>query len=396
MLLKCSGDASYTVINLPRNLPAFLHPIYRILQNIKTFEERYHNLHTRLHTKQFNTMPIINAAAQQLSLHMRERESKVQTQWHKRRLRRCCFDKHEQLVAVRSLPTGAQGHAEVVRREANKELIVRKFVPHSKVSYYKNEDEIPEEVKILRDFLPNHANVAKLLDYSVGPDYVTLFFPYYYGGDLFSLIQKYSLAELDVPELMIWQAFRQMSEALAFLHYGYIASSGRSRSQWRPVVHRDVKPENILIQSPINPRVGSKQPLFILADFGLATTEIGNEDPVGTPEFQPPEGPAATTEADIWGLGGVIHAMAHENAPPIAPKPHCFLGDRMKWARKPHSKLPRSLASRQYSMQLELFMMKCFEVKASERIQSLRLLHQIENEFRPNGQVGRLVREPID
>ena len=195
---------------------------------------------------------------------------------------------------------------------------------------------------------------------------------------------------------MIWQAFRQMSEALAFLHNGYIASSGRSRSQWRQVIHRDVKPENIFLQSPINPRTGSKQPRFILADFGLATTEIGNEDPVGTPEFQPPEGPAATTEADIWGLGGVIHAMAHENAPPISPKPHLFLGDRTKWARKPHSKLPRSLVSRKYSMQLELFMMKCFKPKSSDRIQSLKLLNEIENEFRPSGQVGRLVKEPID
>ena len=177
MLLKCSGDAFYSVTHFPRNLSAYLHPIHRILQHIKGLGERYPNLRT----KEFNKMPIINAAAaQQLSQQLREREPKVQPVWHNRRLRRCCFDKHEQLVAVRSLPTGAQGHAEVVRREANKELIVRKFVPHDKVAYYEKENEIPEEVKVLRDFLPDHGNVVKLLDYSVGPDYVTLFFPYYY------------------------------------------------------------------------------------------------------------------------------------------------------------------------------------------------------------------------
>lgn len=346
--------------------------------------------------KQFDKMPIINAAAEQVAQHTREIDPRVQPWSHNRRLRKCCFDKHEQLVAVRTLPSGAQGHAEVVRREVNKELMVRKFVPHRKVCYYKGEDDIPEEVKILRDFLPDHSNVVKLLDYSVGPDYVTLFCPYYYGGDLFSLINKFFLAELKVPELMIWQAFRQMSDALAFLHYGYIASSGRARSQWRPVVHRDVKPENILLRSPINPRASSQQPIFVLADFGLATTEIGSEEFVGTPEFQPPEGPAATEAADIWGLGAVIHAMAHENSPPIAPKPINYLGDRAKWARKPHAKLPRSLASKEYSIQLELFMMKCFELKPGERIQSLRLLHHIENEFLHNGQVGRLVKEPIN
>ena len=340
-------------------------------------------------------MPIINAAAEQLAQHMREIEPKVQPWWHSRRLRKCCFDKHEKLVAVRTLPAGAQGHAEVVRREVNQELIVRKFMPHKKVAYYQAGDEIPEEVKILRDFLPNHDNVIKLLDYSVGPDYVTLFSPYYHGGDLFSLVHKYSLAEIKIPELMIWQAFRQICEALAFLHYGYIASSGRGRSQWRPVIHRDVKPENILLQSPINPRVRDQQPLFVLADFGLATTEIGNEGVVGTPAFQPPEGSRATEAADVWGLGGVIHAMAHENAPPIAPKPRYCLADGDNWARNAYAKLPRSLTSK-YSMQLELFMMKCFELKPEERIQSLRLLHQIENEFRPSGQVGQLVKDPIN
>ena len=350
-------------------------------------------------------MPIINAAAaEQVSQHIREIEPKVVREigprvqpWsHNRRLRKCCFDTHERLVVVRTLPSGGQGHAEVVRREFNKELIVRKFVPHSKASYYQGKDEIPEEVKILRDFLPDHSNVVKLLDYSVGPDYVTLFSPFYHGGDLFSLVHKYSIAELKVPELMIWQAFRQMSDALAFLHYGYIASSGRVRSHWRPVVHRDLKPENILLRSPINLRASSQQPIFVLADFGLATTEIGNEDVVGTPAFQPPEGPAATEAADVWGLGAVIHAMAHENAPPIAPKPRCYFGDRTKWARKPNAKLPRSLAPKEYSVQLELFMMKCFEVKPTERIQSLRLLQLIENEFQHRGQVGRLVKEPIN
>ena len=336
------------------------------------------------------------AAVEQIAQYMRELEPepKVQPFWHSRRLRKCCFDKHEQLVAVRSLPAGAQGYAEVVRREVNKELIVQKFVPHKKVAYYQEGDEIPEEVKILRDFLPDHDHVVKLLDYSVGPDYVTFFFPYYFGGDLQSLIEKYSLAGIKVPELMIWQAFRQVSEALAFLHYGYMASSGRGRSEWRPIVHRDVKPENIFLRSPINPRVKGQQPHFLLADFGLATTQIGSKEIVGTPEFLPPEGPVGTEAADVWGLGAVVHAMAHENAPPIAPRPnHCSTGRR--WARNPYSKLPRSLTSK-YSMELELFMMKCFDLKPEERILSLRLLHQIENEFRPCGQVGRLVNELID
>ncbi|KAL8791940.1 MAG: hypothetical protein Q9195_005429 [Heterodermia aff. obscurata] len=330
----------------------------------------------------------MNAAAEKLAQHMREIAPRPQNWYHNRRLRKCCFDRHETLVAVRSLPSGAQGDAEVVRREATKELLVRKFVPHYKVDYYRKEDEIPEEVKILRDFLPEHKNVVELLDYSVGLDQVTLFFPYYYGGDLFRLIYKYSVAMKKVPELMIWQAFRQISEALAYLHHGYSASSGRVRSDWRQVVHRDLKTDNIFIRSPIHPGVGSQDPIFVLADFGLATTDIGNEDAIGTPEFWPPEGPGATTAADMYGLGAVVHAMAHENLAPIATQPSNCLDSRQEWARRPGSQAPRSLASK-YSKQLELFMMKCFEPNPEKRIQSLTLLHQIENELRPNSRVGQ-------
>ena len=306
-----------------------------------------------------------------------------------RRIRKCCLERHDRFEAVRKLPTGGQGQAEVLRRESNKELVVCKYMKHRHVDYYRgNENDVPEEVKILRDILPNHEHIIGFLDYSVGLEDVRMYYPYYFGGDLSDLINSYKTHDVKVPELMIWQAFRQMSEALAFLHCGYRPGSTRPNAHWRCVVHRDIKPENILVRSPVHPNVKS-QPTFVLADFGLATTAIGEQDTVGTADYQPPEGSPGTQAADVWGLGATIHCMSQRNATPIAPMPGTYLMNRLAWTRDPRSKMPRSLGP-EYSFTLELFMFKTFSENPEQRVTSFSLMQQIEREFRPAGQAGQL------
>ncbi|GAA0413468.1 hypothetical protein Acor_10940 [Acrocarpospora corrugata] len=80
------------------------------------------------------------------------------------------------------------------------------------------------------------------------------------------------------------------------------------------VLHRDVKPENVLL---------SGDNRVVLTDFGIATMA---EEPgltltggvTGTPAFLPPErlnGEPATPESDLWSLGATIYAAVEGRSP---------------------------------------------------------------------------------
>src|SRR5262245_42493934 len=122
------------------------------------------------------------------------------------------------------------------------------------------------------------------------------------GGDLNNLIAK-GLTAARAAELVA-----QVSEALGYAHR-------------RGVIHRDVKPANVLIG-----RDGDA----LLADFGIAkiyedTLQLtGEGSMVGTPAYMAPEqlqGKSVDARTDIYALGVVLYQALTGECPFVAETP---------------------------------------------------------------------------
>jgi tRNA A-37 threonylcarbamoyl transferase component Bud32/Tol biopolymer transport system component len=135
-----------------------------------------------------------------------------------------------------------------------------------------------------------HPNVCRIFDIGDADGYRFLTMEFATGGTLRDLIKKN-------------QALRPLAERLADAA-GAIA--GLAAIHDAGIVHRDVKPDNML-------RMADGR--LVLSDFGLAT-DLPDSTMVsvfvGTPHYMAPEvreGDPATTRSDVWSLGVVLHEI---------------------------------------------------------------------------------------
>jgi len=147
-----------------------------------------------------------------------------------------------------------------------------------------------------------HPGIVRIYEWFETPMHLYLVMELVEGGDLLEFVMERGC----LAEKVAWHFFRQLSDAVGFLHA-------------RDIVHRDIKPDNILLTEK------SEAAHMKLADFGLARSNVRSHDCrtfCGTPSYFAPEvittfrdrmegGPPAGygKQVDAWSLGVVLYIM---------------------------------------------------------------------------------------
>jgi tRNA A-37 threonylcarbamoyl transferase component Bud32 len=202
-----------------------------------------------------------------------------------------------------------------------------------------------------------HPHIVPLLSAgeSDGLPYFTM--PYVDGESLRARLLRER--ELPVPESI--RVLRDVASALAYAHE-------------RGVVHRDIKPDNVLLSRGV----------AVVTDFGVAkaltvSSEYG-QPPVhpgltslgvtlGTPHYMAPEqgagDPAMDHRVDIYAFGAMAYEILSGDPPFTGNSPHAILGGHIAGIARPIASLRPGLPPL-----LGHIVMQCLEKRPADRPQS--------------------------
>jgi len=198
------------------------------------------------------------------------------------------------------------------------------------------------EIRVARKIV--HKNVCRMYDLGQAEGTHFLTMEYVEGEDLKSLIRR--IGQLPIGKSL--SIVKQVGEGLAEAHR-------------LGVVHRDLKPQNIMIDKEGNARI---------MDFGIARSLktkgiTGGEVMIGTPEYMSPEqveGKGADERSDIYALGVILYEMVTGSVP--------FKGDTaLSVALKHKTETPRDPKefNAQVSQDLGHLILRCMEKEREKR-----------------------------
>ncbi|VVA98616.1 unnamed protein product [Arabis nemorensis] len=192
----------------------------------------------------------------------------------------------------RRLGTGSFAKVHVARSIETGEVVAVKIIDKKKTAEACMEPRIIREIEAMRR-LHHHPNVLKIYEVMATKSKIYLIMELAAGGELFTRIHHYGR----LNESAARRYFQQLASALSFCHGDGIA-------------HRDVKPQNLLLD---------KQDNLKLSDFGLsALSEHRGIDGLlhtacGTPAFTAPEVIAQRgydgAKADAWSCGVFLFVL---------------------------------------------------------------------------------------
>ena len=250
----------------------------------------------------------------------------------------------------RELGGGGMSRVFVARDESLRRNVVVKVLPPELMAGV-NADRFDREIQLAAGL--QHPHIVPLLSagQTNGVPYYTM--PFVEGDSLRARLAQ----DAQLPMTEAIGILRDVAKALAYAHD-------------RGIVHRDIKPDNVLLSG------GSA----VVTDFGIAKaisasrtiapggtlTQIGTS--IGTPAYMAPEqaaaDPATDHRADIYSFGCLAYEMLAGRPPFVGRTPQKLLAAQMGEAPQPVSELrpdtPDTLAA---------LVMACLEKDADDRPQ---------------------------
>lgn len=157
----------------------------------------------------------------------------------------------------------------------------------------------------------DHPAIVKVFDFGDSDAGLFIAMEYVDGGSLREHLHRLQKMQKYLPLIQSLQIAAQIADALHYAHA-------------RGIIHRDVKPGNILLKRLSQPDQAHEQPFrAMLTDFGLVKLQEGTHltqsgTTLGTPTYMSPEqceGRELDGRADLYALGVVLYELVTNQLP---------------------------------------------------------------------------------